>query len=62
MLSKKIAEKIKKNCIFFLTSDLGHDIINEGLRKTTKTVEAHKHQPGTNVTFAHNVRRALAQK
>ncbi len=28
-LQKKIEKKIKKNCIFFLTSDLGHDIINK---------------------------------
>ncbi len=29
MLFKKDREKNKKICIFFLTSDLGHDIIYE---------------------------------
>lgn len=29
MFFKKDSEKNKKICIFFLTSDLGHDIINK---------------------------------
>ena len=38
MLFKKDSEKNKKNCIFFLTSDLGRDIINEVWKNWPKTV------------------------